>query len=99
MKEIFLQALLLISLLTTATVEALKKIFEEKKVSYQPTVLAVIVSAILSIAVTIGYLVYTSTPFTAQIGVIAVSLLFLSFLCATNGYDKIKEIIKQVIGG
>lgn len=58
--------------------------------------LAVIVSAILSVAVTVGYLVYTATPFTPQIAVLGIALIFLSFLCATNGYDKIKEIINQV---
>lgn len=99
MKEIFIQALLLVSLLTTATVEGLKKLFEEKVISYKPTMLAVIVSAILSVAVTVGYLVYTSTAFTPQIAVLGVALIFLSFLCATNGYDKIKEIINQIIGG
>lgn len=99
MKEIFIQALLLVSLLTTATVEGLKKIFEEKKISYKPTILAVIVALVLSAAVTVGYLVYTATPFSAQIGVLGVALMFLSFLCATNGYDKIKEIIDQVLKG
>ena len=99
MKEIFIQALLCISLLTTATVEGLKKLFEEKKIGYEPTVLAIIVSVVLSLAVSVCYLIYTSTPFTAQIAVLIVALVFLSFLCATNGYDKIKEIVSQVIGG
>lgn len=99
MKEIFIQALLLNSLLTTATVEGLKKIFEEKKIAYRPTILAVIVAAVLSVLVTIGYLVYTETPFSAQIVVLGLALVFLSFLCATNGYDKIKEIILQILGG
>lgn len=98
MGEMFIQALLLVSLLTTATVEGLKKIFEENKISCQPTILAVLVSVILSVFVIVGYLIYTDTAFTAQIGVISVSLIFLSFLCATNGYDKIKEIIIQVVG-
>lgn len=99
MKEIFIQALLLVSLLTTATVEGLKKLLDENKIAYKPTILAVIVSACLSIAVTVGYLVYTATPFSPQIAVLGLSLIFLSFLCATNGYDKIKEILDQAFRG
>ena len=68
-----ISALALISVLTSLTVEALKKLLGEAKVSYN--LLAAIVAVVLTIAVSVGYLIYTGTAFTAQIGVIIVALV------------------------
>lgn len=92
-----LSALALISVLTSLTVEALKKLLGDKIRSYN--LLAAIVSIVLTILISIGYLIYTGTAFTAQIGVIMVALVFLSFLAATVGYDKVVQMLKQIIGG
>ena len=92
-----ISALAIISVLTSLTVEALKKLFGDAINSYN--LLAAIVSVVLTIAVSIGYLVYTGTIFTAQIAVIIVALTFLSFLASTVGYDKVIQMIKQIIGG
>lgn len=89
-----LSALAIISALTSLTVEALKKLLGEKK--YSSNLLAAIVAVILSIACCIGYLVYTGTAFTAQIAVIIVAMVFLSFLASTVGFDKIKQLIEQL---
>ena len=90
-------ALAAISVLTSLTVEALKKLLGDKIKSYN--LLAAIVAVVLTIAVSVGYLIYTGTAFTAQIGVIIVALIFLSFLAATVGYDKVVQMLKQIIGG
>lgn len=90
-------ALAAISVLTSLTVEALKKLLGDKIKSYN--LLAAIVSIVLTIAVSLGYLIYTGTTFTAQIGVIMAALVFLSFLAATVGYDKVIQMLKQIIGG
>lgn len=92
-----ISALALISVLTSLTVEALKKLLGDKIKSYN--LLAAIVSVVLTILVSVGYLIYTGTTFTAQIGVIMAALVFLSFLAATVGYDKVMQMIKQIIGG
>ncbi len=92
-----ISALAIISVLASLTVEALKKLFGDAISSYN--LLAAIVSVVLTIAVSIGYLVYTGTIFTAQIAVIIVALTFLSFLASTVGYDKVVQMIKQIIGG
>ena len=92
-----ISALALISVLTSLTVEALKKLLGDKIKSYN--LLAAIVAVVLTIAVSVGYLIYTGTAFTAQIGVIIVALIFLSFLAATVGYDKVVQMLKQIIGG
>ena len=92
-----LSALACISILTSLTVEAIKKIVGDKiKMSYN--LLAAIIAVILTIAVSAGYLIYTGTAFTAQIGVVIVALMFLSFLASTVGYDKVVQMLKQIIG-
>jgi hypothetical protein len=96
MNGILITALALISVLTSLTVEALKKLLGENIKSYN--LLAAIVSVLLTIAISIGYLVYTGTMLTSQIVVVIVALMFLSFLAATVGYDKVVQMIKQIIG-
>lgn len=89
-----LSALAIISVLTSLTVEALKKLLGDAK--YSANLLAAIVSVVLSVATCAGYLIYTSTPFTAQVAVIVVALTFLSFLSATVGYEKVKQMLEQL---
>ena len=75
MKNGFLiTALAAISVLTSLTVEALKKLLGENIKSYN--LLAAIVAVVLTIATSIGYLVYTQTVPTAQTAVIIVALVF-----------------------
>ena len=88
-----MSALAIISILTSLTVEALKKLLGDRK--YSSNLLAVIVSVVLTLAICIGYLIYTGTAFTAQILIIIIALVFLSFLSATVGYDKVKQMIEQ----
>ena len=85
-----------ISALTTLTVEGIKKILDEKQVHYSSNVLAIIVSLVLTIVGSVLYLIYFSVPVTAQVIVIIICLVFLSFLTATVGYDKIKQLIEQL---
>lgn len=87
-------ALAAISVLTSLTVEALKKLLGDKIKSYN--LLAAIVAVVLTIAISVGYLIYTGTTFTAQIAVIIVAMVFLSFLSSTVGFDKIKQLIEQL---
>ena len=88
-------ALAIVSALTSLTVEALKKILSDVKVSYN--LLAAIVAVVLSIAASCGYLIYTGTEFTAQIGVVIVALMFLSFLSSTVSFDKVKQMLEQIL--
>ena len=92
---VLISALAIISVLTSLTVEALKKLLGDRK--YSSNLLAVIVAVILTLAISIGYLVYTGTAVTAQIIVTIIALTFLSFLSATVGFDKIKQMIEQIM--
>ena len=91
-----LSALALISALTSLTVEAIKKILNEKKVEYSSNLLAVIVSTILTVALCVGYTLYFGEPFTIQKVIVMIALVFLSFLSATVGFDKIKQLFEQM---
>ena len=94
--EFLLSALALIAALTSLTVEALKKLLDEKEIKYSANLLAVIVSAILTVAICVGYVLYFGIPFTIQIVIIIVALVYLSFLAATVGFDKVKQLFTQL---
>ena len=88
-------ALAAISVLTSLTVEALKKLLGDNIKSYN--LLAAIVAVVLTIGTSIGYLVYTQTVPTAQTAVIIVALVFLSFLSSTVSFDKVKQMLEQIL--
>lgn len=90
-----ISALAIISALTTLTVEGLKKLIGEKIKSYN--LLAVIVAVVLTIALSAGYLIYTATAITPQIIIEVIALVFLAFLSATTSFDKVKQLIEQLM--
>ena len=93
-----LGALAIVSVLTTLTVEGIKKILDENKKEYKPNLLAAIVAVFLSIAMVLAYMLYYGKPFTVQMGVILVCFAFLSWLCSMVGFDKIKQLLEQFKG-
>ena len=97
-KEFILGALTVISILTSLTVEAIKKLLNEKQVEYSSNLLAVIVSVVLTIVVSVGYILYFAIPVTIQVIITVIALAFLSFLVATVGYDKVKQMWQQLGG-
>lgn len=91
-----ISALGIISATTVLTVEAIKKIMDSVTKKYNSTILAVIVSFVLSVCASIGYIIYNAIQVTPQVIIGAIILVFLSFLCSTVGYDKvIKEIFRK----
>lgn len=94
-----LSVLALISALTTLTVEGIKKLLDEKGKKYSSNILAVIVSLTLTLISSVLYIVYFSIAVTPQVIVLIICLVFLSFLVATVGYDKIKQLLEQLNGG
>lgn len=93
---ILLGGLAILSTLTSLAVEGVKKVLDEKQVKYSSNLLAVIVSVIFTLIVSILYVIYNSIPFTPQIIVIIIALMIFSFLSATVGYDKVKQMIQQL---
>lgn len=93
--EILMSGLMIVSVLTTLTTQAIKSLMGDRK--YSSNVIAAIVSVVLSLFVSIGYMIFTETTFSAQIVVAIIALMYLSFLAATVGYDKVVQAIKQII--
>jgi hypothetical protein len=89
-------SLFIVSVLTTLTVQGIKRVLDTQSVNYSSNILAVIVSVALSALLSVGYVIYTNTYFTSQIIIETVVLMYFSFLVATNGYDKVVQAIKQI---
>lgn len=93
---LLLSALAVISALTTLTVEGIKKILDEKQKTYSSNILAVIVAFTLTFIGSVLYMIYFSIPISPQAIVVIICLVFLSFLVATVGYDKVKQLLEQI---
>lgn len=89
-------ALLIVSLATNLTVEALKKLLDGTSVKYSSNLLAVIVAIILALAVSVGYMILEGIVFNLVVGVQIVALVYLSFLVSTVGYDKVMQMFSQI---
>lgn len=93
--EIFLLGLLIVSTLTALATEAVKKVLAEHNKTYRANTLAGLVALIVSIGVGIGYVLIAGIAFTTTIIVCLVALVFMSWLCAMVGYDKVIQAISQ----
>lgn len=93
--ELFLAGLLGISILTGLVTEAVKNTLSEHSVKYRANTLAGIVALVLSAAVGTCYIILMGVPFSAQIVVCLIALMFMSWLCAMVGYDKVVQAIGQ----
>lgn len=94
--EFLIFALLVVSILTNLTVQGIKNFMDKKSENYSANVMAAVTSVILSVALSAGYLILTETALNAKIAVELIALMYLSFLVATNGYDKVIQAIKQI---
>ena len=93
--QVFLMLLLAVSVLVSLTVEALKKALNDKVPS---NIIVGVVSTIISIAVGVAYYMLTGMAFSYQLIVYLAALIFLSWLCAMLGYDKVIQTLKQIKG-
>lgn len=93
--EVFLMLLLVISIFTSLTVEAIKKFLGEKY-NASSNLVAGIVSVVLSVVVGVFYCILAEVAFNAQIVIMLIALVFLSWLCAMVGYDKVVQAITQI---
>lgn len=88
-KTVIVSALAGLSVLTTLTVEGIKKILNSKGIKYNADVLAAVTAVVLTIIVSVCYIIFKAIPVTPQVIITAIAMVFFSFLGATTGYDKI----------
>lgn len=93
--QTFLLGLLISSTFTSLATEAIKKILTENGKSYSANTLAGIVALVLSTALGVCYVLVKNAEFTTQIIICIVALVFMSWLCAMVGYDKVIQAISQ----
>ena len=94
--HVFMLGVLITSTMTGLTTEAIKKILAEYSKNYYANTLAGIVSVILSVAIGVGYMMLSGISFTSQSIIYLVALVFISWLCAMVGYDKVVQTISQI---
>lgn len=92
-------AILAVALITNLTVEGLKKLLNDTTIKYSSNVLAAIVSVVVALAISVMYMIMRDAVFTPKIGVQIVSIMYLSFLSSTVGYDKVIQMIAQIKNG
>ena len=78
---------------TSLITEAIKKMFNVTK----PTIVAAIVSVIVGAAVPVCYILLNHLTFGTQEIIYTIAMVILTWLCATLGYDKIKQVLEQII--
>lgn len=92
----FLTGLLIVSVFVGLMTEAVKKIFDDIGVKYKANLVAGASAVVLSIAVGTAYMIFTETAINAQMAVYLIALVFLSWLSAMVGYDKVRQTILQI---
>lgn len=96
--ELFLTALLVVSIFTGLFTQALKIILDEAGWKYKSNCLAGGVAVVLAVLVSYAYQILTETAFTDKMLVYLIALVLLSWLSAMVGYDKIIQAISQIRG-
>ena len=85
------------SAMTSLITEALKKILGDLK--YSPNILAAVVAVVTAGGICAGYLILNGIALSPEIWVYIVAIVVLTWLCATLGYDKVLQTLKQLGGG
>lgn len=93
--DVFLVGLLVVSTLTGLVTEGVKKVLIEHEVNYKANTMAGVVALFISALAGLGYVIFTNTAITGQVIVCIVALVFMSWLSAMVGYDKVIQAINQ----
>lgn len=93
--QFFMTGLVVMSAVVGLATEAVKKILAEHNVKYYANTLAGIVALVLSSIAGVAYVVVTGAGFTGSVVVGIVTFVFMSWLCAMVGYDKVIQTIAQ----
>lgn len=93
--ETFMLGLMVISTFTALVTEAIKKNMSWLDKKLGSSAVAGIVSVVLSVGISAAYMVLTNTAFSATAVVYIVGMMFLGWLCAMLGYDKVVKVITQ----
>lgn len=93
----FIMLLTAFSTLTGLCTEGIKKLLDEQGVSYASNLLACIVGLIVGVCGTAAYYVIATIPFSAVNVVCMVLMGVASAVGAMVGYDKLMQMLKQLV--
>ncbi len=93
----FIMLLTAFSTLTGLCTECIKKLLDEQNVTYASNLLASIVGLIVGICGTAVYYVIAAIPFSVVNIVCAVLMGIASAIGAMVGYDKLMQMLKQLV--
>lgn len=92
--NLFITLVTILSLVSSLVTEAIKKAFNNTR----PTLLAAVVSAVVGWGGGVAAYLLMDIAFTTPAIVALVLLAPIIWVGATVGYDKVMEIIKQILG-
>jgi hypothetical protein len=92
---VFLYILTAASILCPFVIEAIKKLLSNKQ--YDVNILSVAVTAIISLAICVCYLVVANVTITPAIIVYIIGTVFFSVLGSLLGYDKMFSMLFKLI--
>ena len=93
--QLLATALLFVSAAIGLVTEAVKKILDDLNKTYRSNILAGVVSLVVSSAACVGYVLHVGGTFTIPLIVEIIAFVFISWLCAMVGYDKVIQTITQ----
>lgn len=93
--HVFLMGLLVVSTVSSLATEAVKKILSERDKTYHANTLAGVVATVVSLFTGVGYTLIAHIPFSVEVAVYLIALIFMSWLCAMVGYDKVIQTLSQ----
>ncbi len=94
--DILLALMAVSAAFTGLATEAIKRMVGEEKIT-APNILAAIVSVIVAGGVSAWYIVMHDVAMDVKVWTQIVALIVLSWLCAMNGFDKVKQTIDQLM--
>ena len=93
--EIFLMLLMAVSIFTGLFTEAVKMCLDSFKVKFASNLLAGVVAVVLSVLVSVAYILLAEIAYTDKMMVYLIALILLSWLSAMVGYDKVIQALMQ----
>jgi ABC-type thiamin/hydroxymethylpyrimidine transport system permease subunit len=93
--DLFMLGLMVVSTITGFVTEAVKTIFNEHNWKYCANTLAGVCAFVVSAVLGVCYVLFTGTAFNAQVIIMLITLMVMSWLCAMVGYDKVIQSLNQ----
>ena len=93
--HIFLLCLLMASVLTGLGTEGIKNLLTEWNVKYHANTLAGVIALVVGGGLGVAYMIIAQAEWNSRMAVYLIALVFLSWLCAMVGYDKVIQAIAQ----